>query len=296
MRPPPVQTGRPSRVRSASAESRRTRAGDLLGAIQGAHHVNVGVLQGIAATNRRFESQNSFAVCGISQAFWHVAALAWQNLRRLSRPQGPTGKEAGATPRERHRRPTLPLACDSSGPGRPERGYRNSSRASVRLGSPETTAPTGSSSAPVDRPRRCAPLPCMETSSHPTASSRDARAFVSLLQPTGLLTASSSPRSSRGQLVRPPSVTRACRWAGVCMPAGVVAVVIAAGVGHWLVCGCRTAPHPRRGAASGRASSHRQLRPHRDRGPGWPRNPGCRAAVVPRRPLPPHRNWRIRVR
>ena len=38
--------------------------------------------------------------------------------------------------------------------------YRASSRASVRPGSPETTASTGSSSAPVDRPHPCAPLSC----------------------------------------------------------------------------------------------------------------------------------------
>ena len=42
---------------------------------------------------------------------------------------------------------------------------RWSSRASVRAGSPETTASTGSSSAPVDRPHPSAPLSCMERDS-----------------------------------------------------------------------------------------------------------------------------------
>jgi hypothetical protein len=49
--------------------------------------------------------------------------------------------------------------------GTQQRGARSSSRASVRPDSPETTASTGSSSAPVDLPHPCAPLSCMESGS-----------------------------------------------------------------------------------------------------------------------------------
>ena len=62
----------------------------------------------------------------------------------------------------RRRRQTSPGACS-----------RPSSRASVRPGSPETTASTGSSSAPVDRPHPCAPLSCMDTSSQGFAAASD---------------------------------------------------------------------------------------------------------------------------
>jgi hypothetical protein len=41
-----------------------------------------------------------------------VAASAWQNLRRLSRPEDPAGRgDSRAIPRERHLLPILPLAC-----------------------------------------------------------------------------------------------------------------------------------------------------------------------------------------
>jgi hypothetical protein len=50
------------------------------------------------------------------------------------------------------------------------RGRLRPSRASVRAGSPETTASTGSSSAPVDRTHPCAPLSCMDRSSQPVAA------------------------------------------------------------------------------------------------------------------------------
>jgi integrase len=54
---------------------------------------------------------------------------------------------------------------------------RSSSRASAGTGSPETTASTGSTSAPVDRPHPCAPLSCMEGSANElTAASADAGA------------------------------------------------------------------------------------------------------------------------
>src|SRR5215210_7455853 len=45
-----------------------------------------------------------------------------------------------------------------------------SSCARVRTGSPQTTASTGTSSAPVDGPQPCAPLSCMELDSAAAAA------------------------------------------------------------------------------------------------------------------------------
>jgi hypothetical protein len=48
-------------------------------------------------------SRKSFAICGSSQEFWHVAASAWQNLRRLSRRERPARRGGSRNSCKRHR-------------------------------------------------------------------------------------------------------------------------------------------------------------------------------------------------
>jgi hypothetical protein len=63
----------------------RTRTGDLVGAIQGAQRLNAAILQGDSGVASRPACRKLLATCGSSREFWHVAASAWQNLRRPSR-------------------------------------------------------------------------------------------------------------------------------------------------------------------------------------------------------------------
>ena len=66
----------------------RTRIGDLLGAIRGAHRLNMRVLQGDLENGPVPSVPEIVRNCGTSREFWHVAASAWQNLGRLRDQRG----------------------------------------------------------------------------------------------------------------------------------------------------------------------------------------------------------------
>jgi hypothetical protein len=72
----------PAAARGSSDGASRTRTGDLLGAIQGAHHVKLTILQGYWGMTGRPACRKSFAVCGNSRV------LARGGVRVAKAPDG----------------------------------------------------------------------------------------------------------------------------------------------------------------------------------------------------------------
>ena len=126
-----------------------------------------------------------------------------------SRPKGPA-----SLPPTRPSDSADRLAQTPASPWRSRRQRRPvqrawcSSRASVRPGSPEMTASTGSSSAPVDRPHPCAPLSwgprCMPT----RQSARRATMSNSLARRCARRRRSTLPRMSSSAIVAAMSCRR----------------------------------------------------------------------------------------
>jgi hypothetical protein len=143
-------------------------------------------------------------------------------------------------------------------------GCWSSSRASVRLGSPETTASTGSGSAPVDRPHPCAPLSCIVA---PQLLMRAlipgavmAAGLVNWIRPSGSTTQiccatvfSTAARKLSGATLRPARwFGDYGRWRG---PIGRAAITIEGGALATIIGGASQLPQGRRDRATERTSA-----------------------------------------
>jgi hypothetical protein len=108
----PPDASKPASELGSRSGASRTRTGDLLGAIQGAQRLNMASLQGDLGSSRQDDVPK---IARNLRKFTRV--LARGGARVAKPPDGyqdrrtRQGQETRAILRERHRRPTLPLAC-----------------------------------------------------------------------------------------------------------------------------------------------------------------------------------------